>query len=137
MNNKRSCLAVCLIGMCLLSVARVSSGTKVTEADLSKFQKGVTTQADVETALGPPQSRTLFGDGQHQIVYVGVHAQAKVASFIPVVGLFAGGATGQTNIVTFTFDKGGLLQNYSSTEASSDVRTGLGTGSQSTSPSAQ
>lgn len=135
MNNKRSWLILAaLMGMCLLSVACVSSGTKVTETNLSKFQKGVTTQADVEKALGPPQNRTLLADGRRLIVYVGIHAQAKAASFIPVVGLIAGGATGQANAVAFTFDEGGVLQSYSSSESRSDVRTGLGAGTQPDAP---
>lgn len=116
--------------MLLALCACASTGTQVKEADLTQFQKGVTTLADVESKLGPPQSSTLVSDGTRVIAYVYAHSQIKGASFVPVVGLFAGGATGNTNIVTFRFGTDGKLLDYSATSSTTDVRTGVVNGAE-------
>jgi len=117
--------------------ACATSGTKVSEATLTKFEKGVTTEADVEKALGRPQMQTKLMDGTQSIAYVYSHAQTKGASFIPVVGLFAGGATGQSNVVRFSFDAQGKLITYVTSSSAVDVHTGLGASSSSTTTEAK
>jgi hypothetical protein len=114
-------------------VCRIESAQpppRMQESALQHFQKGVTTEAEVIQALGPPQISTSNSDGTRSVAYVYTHAEAKAASFIPIVGLFAGGATGNVNTVRFTFDAGGKLQGYESSHTDTDVKTGLG--SQST-----
>lgn len=123
-----SMLAAALIAGC------VSSGTQVKDAQLDQFQKGVTTEADVTKALGPAQSVSRTSDGKRILVYVGTHAQAKASSFIPVVGLFTGGATAHVTTVSFTFGPDGKLADYTSSESNSDVRTGIVSGAEATSP---
>src|SRR5579871_28453 len=102
-----------------------SAGTKVNDDSLSHFQKGVTTLADVEKALGPPQLTNKQSDGTESIAYIYSHTQAKARSFIPVVGLFAGGATGQSNMVKFNFDQKGKLTGYDASNFNTDVNTGI------------
>jgi hypothetical protein len=87
----------------------VATGTQVKDSALTQFQKGVTTETDVERALGPPTSTTMSSDGTRSMSYSGVHAQPKAASFIPVVGLFAGGASSQVSMVTLRFGQDGKL----------------------------
>lgn len=118
---RSSLIALVTLALC----ACASTGTQVLESQLAQFQKGVTTQADVERQLGAPQSNTLESDGTRSIAYVYTRAQAKGATFIPIVGLFAGGATGNTNVVTFKFGTDGKLLEYSATSSNADVRTGI------------
>jgi len=120
-----------------LVAACATSGTQVNDASLTKFEKGVTTEAEVEHALGRPEVKTKLMDGTQSIAYVYSHAQAKGASFIPVVGLFAGGATGQSNVVTFSFDSQGKLINYVTSSSAIDVHTGLGNSSSTTTTEAR
>jgi len=110
-----------------------SSGTQVQDTSLTQFQKGITTQADVIKALGPPQVQTTESDGTRSIAYVYTHAQAKAKSFIPVVGLFAGGATGQSSMTRFHFGKDGKLESYETSSSTTDVDTGIAGGRSSTS----
>jgi len=119
------CLGVLIIAV-LAGCA--SSGTKVNDSALTQFQKGVTTEPDVVKALGAPQMTTTQNDGTHSIAYVYTHSQAKGKSFIPVVGLFAGGATGQTNMVKFDFGPDGKLAKYETSASTTDVNTGIGAG---------
>lgn len=108
----------------LLLTGCISSGTRVEESALQQFRKGTTTQADVEKALGKPQTVTLGSDGTHSVAYVFTSAHAKGASFIPIVGLFAGGAVGQTRVVIFHFGLDGKLTDYSSTASDADMNIG-------------
>jgi outer membrane protein assembly factor BamE (lipoprotein component of BamABCDE complex) len=101
-----------------------SSGTQVNQSSLPQFQKGITTEADVETALGKPQTTGVASDGTRSIAYIYTATKVKGATFVPIVGLFAGGATGQTNVVTFHFDGTGKLLDYSTNHSDIDVRNG-------------
>src|SRR5216684_4527323 len=67
-----------------------SGGVKVTEQQVRKFEVGKTTYAEVVKELGPPTSVMSNSNGTRSASYSYVMAKAKAASFIPVVGLFAG-----------------------------------------------
>jgi hypothetical protein len=56
---------------------------------------------------------------------VHIEAHATAASYIPVVGLLAGGAVSHSNTVTFDIDRNGVLTDKAGTTANGDVRTGL------------
>jgi outer membrane protein assembly factor BamE (lipoprotein component of BamABCDE complex) len=105
--------------------ACVSSGTKVTQQQLTKFEVGKTTEADVIAALGAPNNSTIATDGSKIDVYAHVSARANAASYVPIVGLFAGSATAHTDSVTLTFDPTGLLKAVSSSTGQTTVNTGL------------
>lgn len=114
-----------LIALALLALAGcVSSGTRVDDKAAQQFQKGVTTEAEVVKAIGPPQSTALLPDGRHQIGYVALSAHPHAASFIPVVGLFAGGASSQSDVTTFTFGTDGKLAEIASQHVTADAHLG-------------
>jgi hypothetical protein len=111
--------------LCALALSGcVSSGTQVKESQLTSFQKGVTTEPDVIKALGPPQSTTTSTTGIRTIVYYGLRASPKAATFIPVVGLFAGGAKAQTNSVVFMFGPDGKMTEMTSQQTNAESRMG-------------
>ncbi|GGF00723.1 hypothetical protein GCM10011611_02900 [Aliidongia dinghuensis] len=99
----------------------MSSGTEVKQEQLADLQKGKTTYAEVVSKFGPPNSSTVTSEGAKIISYVHTETQAKAATFIPIVGAFAGGATGKMTNVTMTFDSSGVLQNYTAGQTSTDV----------------
>jgi hypothetical protein len=92
---------------------------KAPPAPAPTFMVGTDTITTVEAKLGKPAATTRLGDGTTIIVYMDVRAHAKATSFVPIVGLFAGGAKGATEIRTFTFDSGGILR--SDTDTTSNV----------------
>jgi hypothetical protein len=100
-----------------------SSGREIDEAKVGRFVVGRTTEPEVIAALGQPNSSTFMG-GFHSISYVYVHIQTRAATFIPVVGMFAGGADSTTQSATFTFDANGLL----SSGGHSNTNVGTSTG---------
>ena len=111
--------------MCLALGACVSAGTKVTAEDTADFVSGRTTEADVVDRLGQPNSSTTESDGTKIDVYVYTEAHATAATYVPVVGLFAGGARGTGTTATFTFDASGLLKAKSTGQSNSQVNAGL------------
>lgn len=101
-------LAVVALILVALS-ACASTGTQIKDSQLSAFQIGVTTHADVIRALGPPESEVVSSSGSRSMTYIFSHVSTEAASFIPLVGMFAGGAKAQTNAVTIRFDPNGKL----------------------------
>jgi S1-C subfamily serine protease len=85
----------------------------------------VTTHADVIRALGPPESEVVSSSGSRSMIYIFSHFSTKAASFIPVVGIFAGGAKAQTSAVTIRFDPNGKLAEVTASNTAIDS-TGFG-----------
>ena len=107
------------------ALACVSSGTKVTQTQLSEFHVGATTEGQILAELGPPTTTATFTDGSKMDIYAHTAAHANAASYVPVVGLFAGGAKGNSQSVTFNFDSKGILKSTSSSDTQIKVNTGL------------
>jgi hypothetical protein len=105
--------------------ACMSMGTKVETKDLTGFTKGKTTYSEVVNRLGTPTQSTVNSDGTKTAIYFYTEAQAKAATFIPIVGMFAGGADSENTTVTLTFDQHSVLSNYSSSTGQSSVSTGF------------
>lgn len=122
-TRNQTCLAAVLAASLGLLSACATSGTRVDQAQLGQFKPGVTTVADIESALGKPQSTNLASDGTRSIGYLYSHAQVKGATFIPIVGIFAGGATAQGSSVIFRFDTAGRLIDYHASQQDVDVNS--------------
>ena len=103
----------------------VSSGTEVTATQASQFKVGTTTEQQVIAALGAPEQTTTNTDGTKVDTYLHTSAHATAATYVPIVGLFAGGAKGTTRSVTFTFNAKGVLKSESSSSSQENVHTGL------------
>lgn len=110
---------ILLVVVLVLSVAACgsSSGTQVSQSQVTQFKTGVTTYDQVVSALGPPSLVEQKSDGSKILVYVHTQTSVRGATFIPVVGLFAGGADAKQQSATFTFDQGGVLKDYTTTRA--------------------
>jgi hypothetical protein len=98
---------------------------EITADDVSQFKVGVTTYSDVAARLGKPSSVSVMSNGTRIVAYVGFKSHVKAATFIPIVGLFAGGATGDTSVATFAFGPDGVLQSSSATNAQVDCSVGI------------
>lgn len=103
----------------------VSSGTRVTGAQTASFKVGVSTERQVIAALGAPQASATATDGTKTDTYLYTTEHATAATWIPVVGLLAGGAKQATKSVTFNFTATGLLASESTASGVTKVRTGL------------
>jgi hypothetical protein len=116
-----------LIALVVLN-ACTSYGTKVDQGKLSQFVKGKTTYAEVIQQLGKPTQSTVNSDGIRTISYTYGQSQANAASFIPIVGIFVGGAESEYTTVTLNFDKNSILTDYSASEGGMDMGHGITSG---------
>ncbi len=96
------------------------------DASLSqKITKGVTTKAQVQTALGPADN-VSFSDGGSEIWrYFHVVSTAKGVNFVPVVNLFAAGVDQEKKELVILFEEQGVVKNYTFSETQGEQRTGV------------
>lgn len=109
----------------LLLAGCASSGVRVTDAQLSQFHAGQTTEQQVIATLGTPTMQMHNSDGTSTLMYTYAEARARPSSFIPVVGIFAGGVDSHSNSAMLTFDKNGVLQRYSTSQGENGTAAGI------------
>lgn len=115
----------CLLFACLLLIGGcATTGTQIDAGQVKAFERGVTTRAEIESKLGQPNMVQTLPDGRAILTYTYAHAQARVASFIPVVGLFAGGSDVKAQTVSIFLDAQGHFE--SSQSVNSQYGSGLG-----------
>ena len=107
------------VGICMSLVGCASSGVMVNPDRVKQFKEGQTTQAEAVAVLGKPVS--VFTRGPRTYMsWSGLHTQINPATFIPVVGLFAGGADVTSSGVMLVFNDGVLeSSSFRSTEVGS------------------
>ncbi|MGD9724778.1 MAG: hypothetical protein AB7M05_08610 [Alphaproteobacteria bacterium] len=119
-------VAVGLIAFALSGCTR-SGGVLVTEDQAAQFEKGKATYAEVINRLGKPTTTMSFANGTKAASYSFAEAKTKPETFVPIVGLFAGGADLKTNSVTFMFNQEGVLTDYMSSVSQSAPKMGTST----------
>ena len=102
----------------------MSTGVEVRQDQTASFKTGSTTTQDVVSRLGAPTSRTSLPDGSSMLVYSFAAAQARPASFIPIVGMFAGGADSRSSMVMFQFAPDGTLKSTTRSDSAMGSRMG-------------
>jgi hypothetical protein len=122
------------IGLVLLVSGCVSSGNPsvMDQARLDQIVLDVSTKADVKRLLGQPNG-TAQQSGSVAMVpgyapvpglansetwtYSHLSVDVDGATFIPIVGLFAGGATSHLNTFTVVFDQAGIVRHIASSQS--------------------
>lgn len=80
------------------------------EATIAKrIVNGKTTQKEVREFLGGPDDVRYTDSGQEIWQYVQENTSVNGATFIPVVGIFAGGSKTDQKLLTIMFDKKGVV----------------------------
>lgn len=99
-----STLVLAMLGGC------VSSGTQVSQDAAMQFTEEKSTEAEIIAKLGRPTMVTINGN-MKVLMYAGSQVKIKAASFIPIVGAFAGGSDVQTTAASYQINtKTGVLQ---------------------------
>ena len=101
-----------------------SSGTQVSQQAATQFKEGESTEAQIIAKLGPPTSTTIMG-GFKTISYSGMQYQVKGATFIPIIGAFAGGSDYTMSIASYQIGSDGILKKFSYTTSGSGSRSGV------------
>ncbi|MDH4481432.1 MAG: hypothetical protein QE279_01845 [Rhodoferax sp.] len=111
-------LAAALLGGC------ASSGTQVSEAAALQFKEGETTEAQIIAKLGKPTSVSI-ASGMKFISYSGMQYQVKGATFIPIVGAFAGGADYTMSMAMYQIGANGVLEKITYSTSGTGTRSGV------------
>jgi outer membrane protein assembly factor BamE (lipoprotein component of BamABCDE complex) len=123
-NMKRALIALYLLAL----TGCAASGKQVKEEQISGFKEGQTTINEVVAALGQPNHNMMLGDGSRVITYAYARVTTRPETFIPFAGAFVGGADMQTNSVTLSFDKNGVLKTKSASSGQSGTGMGVMSG---------
>lgn len=119
----KSAIAAVAVSVALVGCA--ASGVQVKDEQLSSLAPGETTQQEVIAALGKPTSRIRNSDGTTTILYTYAEARTRASTFIPIVGLFAGGVDTNHSTAILRFDKEGKLIDHSMSEGEMGTATGV------------
>jgi hypothetical protein len=118
----------------LLESGCVSSGNpSVVDQDrISQIKLNTSAEEDVKRILGQPNSISRQSGSYSAFPglpastsmtnvevwsYTHMNVDVDAATFIPIVGLFAGGATSNINTFTVVFDEQGIVRHISSTQS--------------------
>jgi len=77
---------------------------------ISKIKIGTSTKGDVRKLCGEPSKVTFAESGDVTWDYVYAKSHMKGTTFIPVVGLFAGGTKVENTTLTVRFNKDGIVK---------------------------
>jgi len=116
-----------MFSVALIFSGCMATGVMVSDEQVAKFKRGETKEAEIVAALGKPTTVTTH-NGIRMLAYSGVQAQARPASFIPIIGGLVGGADSRYSIVMFSFDANGVLKDITSTQSATGSGTGFAAG---------
>jgi outer membrane protein assembly factor BamE (lipoprotein component of BamABCDE complex) len=94
----------------------ITNDTKV-----SQIQKGSSTKADIAGLFGQPGGKSFGASGDETWNYSFSSTQVNPATYVPIVGVFAGGATASASTLIVTFDQKGVVQAYSTNTVGNTV----------------
>jgi hypothetical protein len=100
-----------------------ASGVQVSQEAALQFKEGVSTETEIIARLGKPTT-VVISNGVKMLSYSGMQYKTKGATFIPIVGLFAGGADYAYSNVTYQVAANGVLEKVTYTSSGSGSRMG-------------
>lgn len=107
---------VLVFGLLLAALGCSSIGTEQLSQPgvMATIQPGKS-MAEIKAILGEPESKTPLPGGEIWSYSYG-ECQVKGSTFIPIVGLFAGGSTGKMRKVNILFGEDGTVKKVGATE---------------------
>lgn len=122
----RKLLALALFGGLVASAAVAGP---ITHEQLASLKIGTTTYDEVVAQFGKPTTVETSSDGSREIAYTVIKSRVKAATFAPVVGLFAGGAQGKTQVDKLDFDANDVFTKVLTSETNVECKVIGGCGS--------
>lgn len=88
-----------------------SAGNNINESRVTEIRRGSTTESDLIRMFGPPNQRSISGNGESVLTWTYIQANVTPASFIPYAGAFMGGTQSANKSLT-VFLRGNRVTNY-------------------------
>ena len=123
MKSKLLNVLILIFAVAAGGCASATSGRQIDQAVAAQVQKG-DTKAKVIALLGSPSSASLTGTGKEMLVWVFARSSVKGATFVPVVGLFAGGADMQLTTFQVVLGPDKLVEETLWNEGTTETRMG-------------
>lgn len=117
-----------VVALLLAGCGNGEYGHTIDQSQVQQFKDGVSTYDQVVGAMGPPAAVNQMADGSKIVVYSHTKMSVRGATYIPVVGIFAGGTDTSQQSVAFTFDQSGILKNYQTMSSVACSGTGVMSG---------
>ncbi len=105
-----------LVVSMILAACGASSGREVDKSKIATYQKGITPCSQIRADLGQPLETATDADGSKLLTYGKTETTVRGATFIPIVGLFAGGADTEYDFVQIKCDVGDVYVEYKATK---------------------
>ncbi|MGA2464318.1 MAG: outer membrane protein assembly factor BamE [Thermodesulfobacteriota bacterium] len=94
----------------ICSCASIGDKRIAKEEILTQIKVGQSTKSDCRALLGEPTNISFSDDGEETWMYMYTRATTRPTTFIPVVGIFAGGTNMQMHNFTVRFNKDGIVK---------------------------
>ena len=102
-----------------------SVGRPIDQKAASQIKEGVSTKDDVVHLMGQPYQVARKSGGITEFTYVFVQTSVKASSFIPIVGVFAGGANVSQQTLVVAFNDSNVVKSVTNTASAGDSGYGL------------
>jgi hypothetical protein len=99
-----------------LAACGASAGREVDKSKVATYQKGVTSCSQIRADLGQPLETSTDVDGAKQLTYGKTETTLNGATFVPIVGIFAGGAETDYDFVQIKCDAKDIYVEYKATK---------------------
>lgn len=104
---------IALLSMLLLSGCFSAGQKRITDDHLiAKIEKERSTKAEIEWTFGRPGAVDFTESGREKWVYFYSRGEVRLATFIPIVGLFVGGSDSRMDSLSILFSSSGIVENF-------------------------
>ena len=108
----------------ILLTGCASAGIQIDGTRVQDIEKGQTTEQEIKSMFGNPNSSGISSNGELFFVYTFVRSTTNAATFIPVVGLFAGGANTELEMLQIWFDEERKVKEFHFNKSNTETRLG-------------
>ena len=122
--------SIVALSLCILLSGCASSGNEKIRSETKEgleqqIQKGKSSKQNVQDLYGDPDEITFTDSGNEIWRFKHSLATSKPINFVPYANIFSHGMDVKNKIIVFIFDKKGIVQNYTLSDAKNEIKNGL------------
>ena len=122
--------SIVALALCILLSGCASSGNEKIRSETKEgleqqIQKGKSSKQNVQDLYGDPDEITFTDSGNEIWRFKHSLATSKPINFVPYANIFSHGMDVKNKIIVFIFDKKGIVQNYTLSDAKNEIKNGL------------